>query len=625
MRLARMRIRNFRCFHEEIAIDFNDLTALIGKNDAGKSTIMDALDIFLNDTLPDKHDATKNGIGRDLTIICEFDHLPGDVIIDEAIPTTLKDEYLLNSNGNLELHKTYSGHLLAPKCTEIAAFAVHPTANHVKDLLQLKNADLKKRAQELKIDVSDIDQKVNSQLRSKIRAHIKDLNLAECGVPLTEDNAKDVWSGLRRYVPVFAIFRADRSSTDQDPEAQDPLKAAVKEALKTKESELNKIVSYIESEVKKIAQSTLEKIREMDPALASKLNPQFAVSKWESLFKVSITGDEDIPINKRGSGIRRLILLNFFRAKADQYTKESGRDSVIFGIEEPETSQHPNNQRMLLRVLSELSEESQVIISTHTPVLARALPNKYIRFINIMPNDKREILCGSETTNRLFSESLGVLPDHNVKLFVGLEGSHDIDFLQNVSSALVSKKLTAILDLLKLELDGKVIFFPLGGSNLVLWTTRLEKLNRPEFHLCDRDIIPPNKPKYQDHVDAINKRTACKAYLTNKKELENYLHKDAIIAAYKQHGITITLTKNFGDFDDVPLEVAKLVHDASGTATTWAELKNERREDKISNAKKILNRVATKYMNIDKLKEIDPKNELLGWLAEMHTLFSSVK
>ncbi|GBD95464.1 hypothetical protein BMS3Abin06_00336 [bacterium BMS3Abin06] len=95
----------------------------------------------------------------------------------------------------------------------------------------------------------------------------------------------------------------------------------------------------------------------MDASLASQLNPQFTAPKWESLFKASITGDDDIPINKRGSGVKRLILLNFFRAKAEQVAREKVRHDIIYAIEEPETSQHPNNQRMLLRALSDLSIE----------------------------------------------------------------------------------------------------------------------------------------------------------------------------------------------------------------------------------------------------------------------------
>ncbi len=61
MKLIRLRIQNFRCYKDKITFDFDDMPAFIGKNDTGKSTVMDALDIFLNDGTPDKHDASKGG------------------------------------------------------------------------------------------------------------------------------------------------------------------------------------------------------------------------------------------------------------------------------------------------------------------------------------------------------------------------------------------------------------------------------------------------------------------------------------------------------------------------------------------------------------------------------------
>lgn len=619
MKLSRLRIRNFRCFKEEISIDFEDITALIGKNDSGKSTIMEALDFFLNDRDPDKDDASKHGDPKDLTIICEFTGFPSQLILDDASPTTLQDEFLLNLEGKLEIHKQYSGDLQKPKCKSIMAYASHPTIEGAKDLLQLKNPDLKRRARELGINISDIDQRVNAQIRSRIREYFDDLQLEPSMIPLNDDNAKKIWTELRKYIPAFALFKSDRQSTDQDPEAQDPLKAAVKEAIKAKEAELSRITEYVRSEVKRIADATLEKLREMDPSLATQLNPTFIPPKWDSLFKASITSDDDIPINKRGSGVKRLILLSFFRAKAEQIAKETGHSSVIYAIEEPETSQHPHNQRMLLRALSDLTSEAQVIISTHTPMLARSLPDTCLRYIHVNEDYSREILIGGPKTNKIFAESLGVLPDNNVKLFIGVEGPNDITFLQNIASALRKDSLD-ILDLERLELNGGTIFFPLGGSTLALWTSRLQALNRPEFHLCDRDTVPPDPPKYKDYIDEVNARDGCVALCTGKKEIENYLHKDAIIAAYKELGINLTIDSNFGPFDDVPKFIARLVHEFSESQAQWDDLGEERKKEKESKAKRVLCSRATKHMAGELLKEIDPDGDVLSWFEEMKNL-----
>jgi len=61
MRLARVRISNFRCYVEETTIDFDSLTVLVGRNDAGKSAIFDALAIFFGEANMDADDASKTG------------------------------------------------------------------------------------------------------------------------------------------------------------------------------------------------------------------------------------------------------------------------------------------------------------------------------------------------------------------------------------------------------------------------------------------------------------------------------------------------------------------------------------------------------------------------------------
>ncbi|ALA58308.1 ATP-binding protein [Nitrospira moscoviensis] len=621
MKLARLRIRNFRCYKDEIAFDFDQLTAFIGRNDVGKSTVMDALDIFLNDGAPDKNDASKSGDAKDLTIICEFSDLPTAAVIDEDFPTTFEAEYLLNAEGRLEIHKTYSGHTATPKCVSIGAFAIHPTADIASDLLQLKNPELKQRAKELKISLDGIDLKINAQLRQRIREAIGDLKLQPSFVPLHEENAKKAWEGIRAHMPVFALFKSDRASTDQDPEAQDPLKAAVKEAIKEKEHELNAIVTHVETEVRRIAQKTLEKLREMDSSLAQKLTAQFTAPKWESLFKATIAGDDDIPINKRGSGVKRLILLNFFRAKAEMQGRERDGAPIIYAIEEPETSQHPHNQRMLVSALMDLATQNQVIITTHTPMLARTLQDSCLRYIHQNADKTREVRRGGQDTNKVFANSLGVLPDNSIKLFVGVEGRHDITFLKHLSKILRSAGVN-VLDLEGMELSGELIFFPLGGSSLALWTSRLEPLARPEFHLFDRDTQPPAAARYQAEASAVNLRDRCKALITAKKEMENYLHFEAINEAYSQFGIALGLTSNFGDFDDVPASVAQKVHALNGSQKLWAQLDDNTRKRKISQAKVHLNDLAASLMTKSRLDQIDSDGDVMGWFSEMKRLSS---
>jgi uncharacterized protein YpuA (DUF1002 family) len=100
------------------------------------------------------------------------------------------------------------------------------------------------------------------------------------------------------------------------------MKSAIKEAIKGQETMLNDLAEKVKKEVQEIANRTVEKIREMAPDLANQLTPRVTNKNWESLFSVSLTGDEDIPINKRGSGTRRLVLLNFSEQRQKGMPKE---------------------------------------------------------------------------------------------------------------------------------------------------------------------------------------------------------------------------------------------------------------------------------------------------------------
>lgn len=318
--------------------------------------------------------------------------------------------------------------------------------------------------------------------------------------------------------------------------------------------------------------------------------------------------------------MKRLVLLNFFRAKAEQQSRERNNAPVIYGIEEPETSQHPHNQRLLITALMDLATDNQVVITTHTPMLARTLPDKCLRYIHLKPDKSREVLPGGGETNKLCASSLGVLPDNSIKLFVGVEGRHDITFLKHMAKMLQEAGCD-VLDLEKMELEGGLIFFPLGGSSLALWTSRLERLARPEFHLFDRDELPPAVAKYQAEADAINLRARCKAVVTGKKEMENYLHHDAINEAYARVcDIKLGLAANFAAFDDVPIKIAEMVHAASGSPNAWAALDLETRGKKVSKAKRILNEHASSSMTKARLDQVDPDGHVIGWFTEMRAL-----
>ncbi len=396
MQIKSLRIKNFRGYKNDTTVNFEDLTAFVGKNDVGKSTILEALDIFFNDgkgcVKLDKDDICKMSDSQEIEIAVVFNHLPDYLVLDHSYKTTLKDEYLLNQDGFLEVVKKYPN---AGK-SKVFVRANHPTGEHVKDLLSAKNSDLKKILDKYNIQAN---RTINSEMRKAIWRNFEDeLDLQLTEVDVSKEDAKKIWTKLQNFLPTYTLFQSDRTNDDEDGEIQDPLKESVKAIIKDPDLEdsFNTIYTKVTDSLNEVASRTLKKMRQMDKKVAKTLNPKIPSVedlKWADVFKnVSITGDNDIPMNKRGSGVRRLILLSFFRAEAEyRLASTDTNNGIIYAIEEPETSQHTANQRMLAGAFKELSqaENTQVILTTHSATLVKALDYNQIRVITDGASGKR--------------------------------------------------------------------------------------------------------------------------------------------------------------------------------------------------------------------------------------------
>ena len=389
MKIKTVKIKNFRKYKKEIIIHFSDLNCFVGKNDIGKSTILEALNIFFNGGKGkgypkiDKEDINKSSFKTDnqeIIISVVFENLPPKIIIDTDNETTLKEEYLLNQDNDLEIIKKYN------LKETVFIKANHPTNEKCSELLLKKNKDLKK----LISSKTDCDKKKNASMRKAIwNCYKSDLQLQEIEIDANKEDAKKIWGNLKSYLPLYTLFQSDRKNSDGDSEIQDPMKLAVEEIIKNKDLEksFKSIGTTVKNSLKNVVDKTLEKLKEMNPEIAQSLNPQIPNIedlKWADVFKnVSITGDDDIPINKRGSGVKRLILLNFFRAEAERKREEKKLPSIIYAIEEPETSQHLDHQKKLIEALKELSsnEETQVILTTHSAEIVKLLGFENLKLI----------------------------------------------------------------------------------------------------------------------------------------------------------------------------------------------------------------------------------------------------
>ncbi|MFV8323109.1 AAA family ATPase [Flavobacterium sp. LS2R12] len=532
MKLETIKIKNFRGYQSETIIPVSNLTAFIGKNDAGKSTILEALEIFFNNSLVscEREDLNVNADNNQIEISCVFSDFPDDLIIDVANPTSLAAEYLLNAKNRLEIKKVFPATAAKPK-EKVYIICNHPTIENGNDLLTLKKTELKQRAtQTLNIPSENFNGNINSSIRLAIWNSFDNLELQETELLVDKEDTKKVFDTLKSYLPLYALFQSDRQSKDDDKEVTDPMKIAVQQALSELTVELEYIKEQVRNKAIDTANRTLEKLREMSPELANALIPEFKTEpKFDSQFKLTIKSEEDIPINKRGSGIRRLILLNFFRAEAERLRAQNQGNQIIFAFEEPETAQHPDHQEMLIEAFKDLSNtgNSQIILTTHTPALAGLIPLNSLRFIQKNGND-RTVELGTEDVFIKVADTLGILADpisKNANAILLVEGKSDVAFVNHTATQLKSGgHITHTFE------DKRIALVPIGGcGNLKHWTTLrlIEQFAIPYGVILDSD---KGTNEEQANVNTIQelKDKGVKAYLTLKREPENYIHLDVL-------------------------------------------------------------------------------------------------
>ncbi len=627
MILKKLTLENFRSY-KNIEIDFNDdLNVLIGKNDIGKSTILEALDIFFGEEKIKIDYIDKNVFqGDHISIKCCFKiNFEKEYLIDTDVKTKLKDEFLLNADDYLEVKKIWDCSKGKITATSLKTFLIckYPTEFAKKPLPTLKLEELKKILETEDIAFALSEKQNNNQLenlqtgleigpydsntdkvipiqfdkrkRAEIRkaiysvSNVEELSLIE--MPIDREDSKNIWESLSQDLPLFFLFQADRANKDTDKDVQDPLKVITKKAIENVSDKLEEVTKLIKESAEKIGTETIDKLKEMNPELAKVLRPDISTKAWDSLFSFTFIGDDNIPMNKRGSGVRRLITLNYFRAEAERKNKEN--KNIIYAIEEPETSQHPDHQNLLVKALTELAHKDnyQVIITTHSPEIAKQLKNENLILID--RKDGENYIVQNEQKLKIISETLG-LTSYIGKLVICVEGTNDINFLLNINQQIDDFK--EIIDLRK----EKIKIIPMGGSSLINWVeiNYLEGSNVIEFHLYDRDA----DEKYKKSIEKVNQRNdSSKGFLTNKREMENY-----IPAALYETEFEIDL-KSITDWDNS--DISSIV-----TAKT-------KKFDDVKIVKSIANGKLTKQLTKQHLIDLGCFDEIKNWFIEIKSLY----
>lgn len=504
MKLVKIKIENFRSY-DDVEVELPNLSVIIGRNDVGKSTLLEALNIFFENEKPLNNDVNIESQDNKISITCFFEvdetmeiHL--DSAESEQTQTSLKDEYLLNNEKLLQIKKIWENGKL--KNTFIVAN--YPN-NWEKPLITLKINELK--------DLVDDTAQVNRSIKKMMRKYLFEKNTLN--LKLQEiDTSKDtdiisIYEKLKTKLPKYALFKADRTNTDKDSEVTNITKVIAQNAVANVQEQFENIKQKVKDEIQEFSNLTLEKLKEFDKEIAESISVNMQDKALESIFSYEFKSDNEIPLNKRGSGIKRLFLISFFLADFER----QNNSNMIYAIEEPETSQHPNFQKMIIETLQKISqrENRQILITTHTPEIVKMVDKDNVIFICKDSNNRRIISQKNSLDVKKVISTLGILPYISYKGVIFVEGETDIKFF---------KKLNEKFDCLRniFNIETITLISLKGGGNIKKWIAEsyLEDTNIKELYFRDRDN--------EEQQEESNK----KVIITEKREIENYFPIDVL-------------------------------------------------------------------------------------------------
>lgn len=551
MKIVKARIKNFRGIKDEIEVKFDSYCVIVGQNDAGKSTVLKALNAFINDKDIDKDSANVSTDNGAVEIELYFDPQNASIIIDEQVETTFEAEGLTTSEGYVVLKKVWNTSL-----SRIASeFSFLRKKYGVDDFLLLTEVQLMALCKKKGIDTSKGNgaEFNNVEKRGKLRELLQMDEAAftyefEKPPATGTSRAKNIADIMKNMMPRFEYFKADSSLEETDTSIQNYFKKIALQEIEQCETEL--IQNRVAEKLSAVMKSISGKINQVVTQTES-VEPEIKFD-WTKLVQTAFRSkaDEgDIPLKNRGDGFRRITMMAYFEHLADEGGKGEA-ENVIYGFEEPETFLHPSAQEQLFLRLKMVSEgNAQVLVTTHSPVIvAHADKDKLVHVTK--QNGEVVYEQNIEDCSRIIKD-LGISPnrmllDHldSAKLLLLVEGPDDIIAFDHLATCY--KKAGLInADFV----DMGIVLVPIGGCDSIQhWINFkvVKALNKPFFIILDSDKDSEvAASKNLTFLVANGMLDGKDFYILRKRALENYIDLGYFARRFPAFNV------NFGPFDQV--------------------------------------------------------------------------
>ena len=408
MIVSHVHVKNYRSILDE-RMTFNALTALVGENGAGKSSLLNALGLFF-DTEPgvDEDDYHNGNASDPIEITITFEGLSptqiklfGSYIEDDSLEVSRTFERDLNGKTTSRLygfrrqHPRFGAIRRAGIASQITAaykelqkepkYAELPNANSgskVRETLEEWEVGHPEECERLQADDNFFG--LGQANMGNLARHVQFIL-----VPAVRDASQDVSEG-RSSVVTELVNRVVRVVLEGRQELEDLQNETRKRFQDFMEGETR-------NELARLGTELSESLRTYAPDVGIQLNwaPLADVVAPTPRAQVKVIEENlESDVGRVGHGVQRALIVALLQqlesVKSRQYslTDSSSEDdsshddeandqpTLLLAIEEPELYQHPSRQRHIARVLRGLADaestpgfaRTQVIYSTHSPL-----------------------------------------------------------------------------------------------------------------------------------------------------------------------------------------------------------------------------------------------------------------
>lgn len=534
MKIVNISILNYRGIKDRQDIPLSSLSSIVGKNDSGKSIILNAVASFLD---PRKNPITESDFNdqkQPIEIACSF----GSENLREQLESKIKSKIKKNDGLDEFLNDLiFDDAIIFVKRVNASKAGFDSEQIVFKDYEEAEFSMLYSKSDE---ELSEIVSKNNIQIpvegkgRNSKMEKIKHIKLFCKDKKVIQRLIDDEYK-IASLFPEVELFKSDyglEADTKFKTNSVTEIQGYFEREAASEEAKLKQVEKEIDAEMQIEAQSIKNYMNDYVSSL-NKVEIKPTISWKDAIKSVDVSfqfdgDDKPIPMSHKGTGYRRLFMVARFRYLAE---KNKGKN-VTYLIEEPETYLHPSAQEDLLNAFRDLSSDNQIILTTHSPVFAGAtnidsvvLCKRENQSVYEFAIDGKE----GEFIDKIVSE-LGIKPSYNLKdhheKIVFVESSNDSRFYEIVSQQLIGSGLQG---------NKKILVLPFGGGEDIesfLNIDYFDNSGRELFLILDSDKHTNQEAKQGQRATEFEKKPKGKAFVINKSCIENYYHPRAVERVY---------------------------------------------------------------------------------------------